>query len=198
MSHREEFIKGIWSRNPVLVIGLGYCPALAITTSTSNALWMTLSATFVLVGSNLLISSIRKVVPGNVRIPIFIAIIAAFVTSLEILLNAYQPEVNRSLGIYLPLIAVNCIILGRAEEFASKNGVLASILDGLGMGIGFGWVLTIVSIIREILGSNKFFGYTLIQGMEPAAAMILAPGAFFTLAFMLWGMNTINSRMKRK
>ena len=198
MTYWEEFVKGIWRRNPVLVIGLGYCPALAITTSTTNALWMALAVTFVLVGSNLLISSIRKFLPGSIRVPIFIIIIAAFVTSGEILLNAYHPEVNSSLGIYLPLVAVNCIILGRAEEFASKNGVLVSILDGLGMGIGFGWTLTIVSMIREILGSNKFFGYPLIHGMEPAAAMILAPGAFFTLAFLLWGMNMINSRTKRK
>ncbi len=114
----------------------------------------------------------------------------------DLLLEAYQPEVYRSLGIFIPLIVVNCIILGRAEEFAQKNGVLVSVLDGLGMGLGFGLTLTVLSTVREVLGANKLFGYTLVPGMEPALAMALAPGAFFTLAFMLWAMNAINSRKK--
>lgn len=198
MRYWKELVKGIWSRNPQLVIGLGFCPTLAVSTSLSNALWMTIAATFVLVGSNLMVSSIRKIVPGHLRIPIFITIIATFVTVVELLLEAFQPGAYRSLGIFVPLIVVNCIILGRAEEFARKNGVLVSILDGIGMGLGFGLTLTVLSAVREVLGANRLFGYPLFTGMEPATVMILAPGAFFTLAFMLWGMNAINARKKRK
>ncbi|HOT45263.1 MAG TPA: electron transport complex subunit E [Spirochaetota bacterium] len=198
MRHWKELVKGIWSRNPQLVLGLAFCPTLAVSTSVSNALWMTLAATFVLVCSNLLISSIRKIVPGHLRIPLFITIIASFVTVVDLLLNAYQPEVYRSLGIFIPLIVVNCIILGRAEEFAQKNGVFVSVLDGIGMGIGFGLTLTVLAAVREVLGANSLFGYTLIPGMEPATAMVMAPGAFFTLALMLWAMNAVNSRSKRK
>jgi electron transport complex protein RnfE len=198
MKYWKELVKGIWSRNPQLVIGLAFCPTLAVSTSVSNALWMTMAATFVLICWNLLISLIRNIVPGHLRIPIFITIIATFVTVVDLLLNAYQPDVYRSLGIFIPLIVVNCIILGRAEEFAQKNGVFVSILDGIGMGIGFGLTLTFLATVREVLGANKLFGYTLISGMEPATVMIMAPGAFFTLALMLWGMNVINSRSKRK
>ncbi len=198
MRYWKELVKGIWSRNPQLVIGLAFCPTLAVSTSLSNALWMTLAATFVLVCSNLLISSIRKIVPGHLRIPIFITIIATFVTVVDLLLNAYRPEVYRSLGIFIPLIVVNCIILGRAEEFAQKNGIILSVLDGIGMGIGFGLTLTILAAVRECLGANTLFRYTLIPGMEPATAMVMAPGAFFVLALMLWAMNAINSRSKRK
>jgi Na+-translocating ferredoxin:NAD+ oxidoreductase subunit E len=198
MKYWKELVKGIWTRNPQLVIGLAFCPTLAVSTSVSNALWMTLAATFVLVCSNLLISSIRKIVPGHLRIPIFITIIATFVTVVDLLLNAYRPEVYRSLGIFIPLIVVNCIILGRAEEFAQKNGIILSVLDGLGMGVGFGLTLTILAAVREVLGSNTLFGYTIVTGMEPATVMIMAPGAFFTLAFMLWAMNAVNSRKKRK
>ncbi len=198
MRYWKELVKGIWSRNPQLVIGLAFCPTLAVSTSVSNALWMTLAATFVLVCSNLLISSIRRIVPGHLRIPIFITIIASFVTVVDLLLNAYQPAVYRSLGIFIPLIVVNCIILGRAEEFAQKNGVFVSVLDGIGMGVGFGLTLTVLAAVREVLGANSLFGYTLIPGMEPATAMVMAPGAFFVLALMLWGMNVINSRSKRK
>ncbi|MBN2158888.1 MAG: electron transport complex subunit E [Spirochaetes bacterium] len=198
MNYWKEFRKGIWERNPQLVVGLAFCPTLAVSTSVSNALWMTLAASFVLIWSNILISSVRKVVAKHLRIPIFITIIATFVTVVDLLLNAYRPDVYKSLGIFIPLIVVNCIILGRAEEFASKNGVLVSILDGLGMGIGFGLTLVVLAVAREILGANKLFGYTLIPGMKPAAAMIMAPGAFFALALMLWGMNAINARKKRK
>ena len=198
MRYWKELVKGIWSRNPQLVIGLAFCPTLAVSTSVSNALWMTLAATFVLVCSNLLISAIRKIVPGHLRIPIFITIIATFVTVVDLLLNAYRPDVYRSLGIFIPLIVVNCIILGRAEEFAQKNGIILSVLDGVGMGIGFGLTLTILAAVREVLGANTLFGYTLIPGMEPATAMVMAPGAFFVLALMLWAMNAVNSRSKRK
>lgn len=192
----HEFVKGIWERNPILVIGIGMCPTLAVSTSISNALWMTLAATFVLVGSNIFVSVVRGITPDHVRIPIFIIIIAAFVTVVELTVKAFQPGVYKSLGIFIPLIVVNCIILGRAEEYASKNGIFVSILDALGMGLGFGFVLTLLAVFREFLGSNKLMGMTVIPGMQPASAMLLAPGAFILIAFMLWGMNAINSRSK--
>jgi electron transport complex protein RnfE len=192
----SEFIKGVWQRNPILILGIGLCPALAVTTSVSNALWMTLATTMVLVSSNILVSLVKGFVPAHVRIPIFITIIATFVTIVELMLNAFQPGVYKALGIFIPLIVVNCMILGRAEEFASKNSVILSILDGLGMGLGFGVTLFVLAFFREILGANKLFGLTLVPGMEPSSAMILAPGAFITLGLMLWAMNTINSRKK--
>jgi electron transport complex protein RnfE len=198
MSCWKEFIKGVWEKNPILVLGLGLCPTLAVTTSVSNALWMTLATTFVLVCSNILISLIKGLVPQHLRIPIFITVIASFVTMVEMTLHAYQPVVYKSLGIFIPLIVVNCMILGRAEEFASRNGVVISILDGLGMGLGFGVTLFVLAFFRETLGANKLFGRTFIPGMEPSTAMILAPGAFITLGLMLWGMNAVNSRKRRK
>lgn len=193
-SYWEIFSKGIWDKNPILILGIGLCPALAVTTSASNAIWMTIATTFVLLGSNILVSAMRSIVPPHVRIPIYITIIASFVIIVELTLKAFQPEVYKALGIFIPLIVVNCIILGRAEEFASKNGMFRSIIDALGMGLGFGLALTVLAIIREILGANKLFGYTLIPGMQPAIIMILAPGAFITLGLLLWGMNVIKAR----
>ena len=192
----NEFKKGLWERNPILVLSLGMCPALAVTTSISNALWMTLATTFVLIGSNILVSLIKGFIPSHVRIPVYITIVATYVTIVELSLHAFQPAVYKALGIFIPLIVVNCMILGRAEEFASKNGVRASAADALGMGLGFGLTLTVLAFFRELLGANTIFGYTFIQGMEPSSAMILAPGAFITLGLMLWGMNAINSRKK--
>ncbi|HOA07476.1 MAG TPA: electron transport complex subunit RsxE [Spirochaetota bacterium] len=194
MSMIAEFTKGIWKRNPILIIGIGICPTLAVSTSLSNALWMTLAATFVLVCSNILVSMVKGITPSHIRIPIFITIIATFVIIVELTLKAYQPSVYSALGIFIPLIVVNCIILGRAEEFASKNGVFASILDGLGMGLGFGLTLSLLAIIRETIGANKLLGYTLIKGYEPVGAMVAAPGAFFTLGLILWGMNRIKAK----
>lgn len=196
MNNFKEITKGLWERNPILVLGIGLCPTLAVTTSVSNALWMTLASSFVLIGSNILVSLIKKIVPPHIRIPIFIIIIASFVIIVELTLKAFQPNVYKALGIFIPLIVVNCIILGRAEEFASKNSVLLSIYDGIGMGLGFGFVLFVLAFFRETLGANKLFGFTLIPGMEPALIMILPPGAFFTLGLMLWGMNSIKSRNK--
>ncbi len=194
MSMIAEFTKGIWKRNPILIIGIGICPTLAVSTSLSNALWMTLAATFVLVCSNILVSMVKGITPAHIRIPVFITIIATFVIIVELTLKAYQPSVYSALGIFIPLIVVNCIILGRAEEFASKKGVLASILDGLGMGLGFGLTLSLLAIIRETIGANKLLGYTLIKGYEPVGAMVAAPGAFFTLGLILWGMNRIKAK----
>ena len=194
MSYIKDMTRGIWERNPILVLGIGLCPALAVTTSVSNALWMTLATSFVLISSNVLVSLIKNFTPPHIRIPIFITIIASFVTIVELMLKGFQPDVYQALGIFIPLIVVNCIILGRAEEFASKNSVLRSIFDGIGMGLGFGIALVVLAFIRETLGANKLFGYTLIPGMEPALAMVLAPGAFFSLGLMLWAMNSIKSR----
>ncbi len=194
MNFKQEFFKGFVDKNPILVLGIGLCPALAVTSSVSNALWMTLATTFVLVCSNIIVSAIKSFVPGHVRIPIFITIIATFVTVVEIVLKAYQPDVYSSLGIFIPLIVVNCMILGRAEEFASKNGLIISVIDGLGMGIGFGLALTVLAFFRETLGANKLFGFTLIPGFKAAGIMALAPGAFITLGLMVWAMNSFNSR----
>ncbi|MDA3900472.1 MAG: electron transport complex subunit E [Spirochaetes bacterium] len=197
MSVKKEFFKGLVDKNPVMVLGIGLCPALAVTTSVSNALWMMLATTFVLTCSNILVSLVKNIIPAHVRIPVFITIIATFVTVVEIVLKAYQPEVYTSLGIFIPLIVVNCMILGRAEEFASRNGVFMSIVDALGMGIGFGLTLTVLAFFRETLGANKLFGYTLIPGFEPAGIMTVAPGAFITLGLMLWAMNSIMTSRKK-
>lgn len=190
----NEFMKGIWGKNPVLVLGIGLCPVLAVTTSVTNALLMTLATTFVLVCSNILVSLIKSIVPSHIRIPVFITIIATFVTVVELTLKAYQPAVYKSLGIFIPLIVVNCVILGRAEEFASKNSILPSIFDGLGMGLGFGLTLVVLSFFREVLGANSLFNYTVIPGWKPAGALAMAPGGFIILGLMLWGMNTLNNR----
>jgi len=197
MNYWKEFTKGIWEKNPILILGIGMCPTLAVTTSVSNALWMALATTFVLISSNILVSMIKGFVPFHIRIPIFITIIASFVTIVELTLHAFQPDVYKALGIFIPLIVVNCMILGRAEEFASKNCIVLSILDGLGMGIGFCLTLVVLSFFRETLGANKLFGLTLIPGMNPATAMILPPGAFITLGLMLWALNVFNSRRSR-
>lgn len=194
MKIRQIILDGIWFRNPILVLGIGLCPTLAVTTSVSNALWMALATTFVLTCSNILVSMIKNIVPSHIRIPIFITIIASFVIIVELTLKAFQPQVDKALGIFIPLIVVNCIILGRSEEFASKNSIVSSIFDGISMGIGFGLTLTILAFFRETLGSNKLFGYTLISGMEPSLMMIMAPGAFITLGFMLWAMNVIKAK----
>ena len=193
-SYLGEITKGIWEKNPILVLGIGLCPTLAVTTSVSNALWMTLATTFVLMSSNILVALVKNIVPGHIRIPIFISIIATFVIVVELTLKAFQPNVYKALGIFIPLIVVNCMILGRAEEFASRNSIFKSILDALGMGLGFGLTLVILAFFRETLGPNKLFGYTLIPGMEPALMMILAPGAFIVLGLMLWAMNAVKSR----
>lgn len=200
----KEFSKGIIKDNPVLRLALGCCPSLAVSTSVENAIGMGIAATLVLIMSNATISALRKVIPNKVRIPAFIVIIAAFVTIIQLLVKAYAPALNDALGIYLPLIVVNCIILGRAEAFASKNGVLASVLDGTGMGIGFTVALTCIAAIREFFGTGNLtlkvlgFGTTLsdILGLgesnvlsaihaEPIIIFILAPGGFFVFGLMM-------------
>lgn len=194
MNLQKEFTKGIIDKNPVLVLGIGLCPALAVSTSVSNALWMTVATTFVLLCSNIIISMIRNIVPAHIRIPVFITIIAAFVTIVELTLRAYQPAVYKNLGIFIPLIVVNCIILGRAEEFASKNGILASVFDALGMGAGFGATLLILALVRETAGANKLLGFTFIPGMNAAGMLAISPGAFILLGLLLWTMNKLRSK----
>ncbi len=179
----ERLYNGILKENPTLVLMLGMCPTLAVTTSAYNGLGMGLTTTVVLALSNLIISMLRKVIPDKIRIPAFIVIIASFVTMMQLLLQAYIPELYKSLGIYIPLIVVNCIILGRAESYAYKNPMLPSLFDGIGMGLGFTIALTIIGIIREFLGGCSFFG-TELNWFVPISIFKMAPGAFFVLALL--------------
>ncbi len=182
-SAKERLINGIIKENPTLVLMLGMCPTLAVTVSAINGLGMGLTTTVVLALSNVFISLLRKVIPDKVRIPAFIVVIASFVTVVELLLQAYIPFLYSALGIYIPLIVVNCIILGRAEAYAYKNPVLPSFFDGLGMGLGFTLSLTCIGAIRELIGEGAVFGYHIMPGWyEPVKIMVLAPGAFFVLA----------------
>lgn len=188
----DRLYNGIIKENPTFVLMLGMCPTLAVTTSAINGLGMGLTTTAVLILSNIMISMLRKVIPDGVRIPAFIVIIATFVTVVQLLLNAYLPSLYKSLGIYIPLIVVNCIILGRAEAFASKNGVIESAFDGLGMGLGFTLGLTSIGIVREIIGSGKLFDVSILpDSYEPLTIFILAPGAFLVLAFLTALMNKL-------
>ena len=192
----EEFKRGIISENPILVLALGLCPALATSTSVQNGLGMGLAATFVLSCSNVIVSLLRAVIPAKVRIPCFIVVIATFVTIVQLVMKAYLPALDKQLGIFVPLIVVNCIILGRAEAFASKNNMFRSLLDGIVMGLGFTFSLCILSIIREILGSNKLLGLKFIPGYEPMTVFILAPGGFFTIAFVMGIIKYLGNRKK--
>lgn len=181
----KQFFNGIVKENPTFVLMLGMCPTLAVTTSASNGLGMGLTTTAVLALSNLFISLIRKIIPDKARIPAFIVVVAAFVTIVQMLLQAYLPDLDKSLGLYIPLIVVNCIILGRAEAFAYKNGPLVSLFDGLGMGLGFTLGLTCIASVREIIGAGTIFGVTVMPASyEPMAIFTLAPGAFFVLALL--------------
>ena len=179
----ERLFNGIIKENPTFVLMLGMCPTLAVTTSAFNGFGMGLSTTAVLIMSNFLISALRKVIPNGVRMPAFIVIVASFVTIVQLLLKAYVPALDKSLGVFIPLIVVNCIILGRAEAFASKNPVLPSIFDGIGMGLGFTLALTVIGSVREILGAGSIFGFNIMsKSFEPISIFVLAPGAFFVLA----------------
>ena len=182
--------KGIIKENPVLVLLLGTCPTLAVTTSAINGLGMGVSAMVVLICSNVVISILKKVIPSTVRIPCYIVVIAGFVTVVQLMLKAYLPALDKSLGLFIPLIVVNCIILGRAEMFASKNSVLDSALDGLGMGIGFTLALGVMGLIRELLGSGTAFGITLTANViTPMGIFMLAPGGFFIYAVLIAAIN---------
>ena len=183
---RQEFTKGIIKENPVLRLVLGTCATLAVTTAASNAIGMGLATTFVLVCSNAAISLLKKVIPDKVRIPAYITLIAGFVTIVQLLVKAFVPSLDEALGVFLPLIVVNCIILGRAEMFASKNPVLPSIVDGLGMGVGFTAALLAMGIIRELLGAGTVFGLPVLSGfMDPIIIFLLPPGGFFVFGILV-------------
>ncbi len=185
-SNLSVFTAGFLRENPVLRLVLGTCPTLAVTTAVFNGIGMGAAATFVLICSNVVISALRNFIPSRVRLPSFIVIIASFVTLVHMLIRAFLPELNESLGVFLPLITVNCIILGRAEMFASKNGVVASALDGLGMGIGFTIVITFMSAIRELLGAGTLMGFQIIpEEISPLGIMGLPPGGFFVFGICM-------------
>lgn len=186
MKMGRVFLNGIFDENPTYRLVLGTCPTMAITTAASNGIGMGLSVTFVLVFSNLVISLLRNFTPEKIRIPVFIVVIAAFVTIVQLVIKAYVPDLDKSLGIFIPLIVVNCIILGRAEAFASKNKPLASIADGLGMGVGFTLAITFIAIIRELLGAGTIFGLTVLGSWyTPILIFILAPGGFLTFGMAI-------------
>ena len=191
MSKLQIMTKGIIKENPVLVLLLGTCPTLATTTSAANGLGMGVSTMAVLICSNIVISLLKKVIPGKVRIPCYIVVIAGFVTIVQLLLKAYLPALDSALGLFIPLIVVNCIILGRAEMFASKNSVIDSALDGLGMGIGFTLALGIMGLIREFFGSGTVFNISVYAGtsITPAGIFMLAPGGFFVFAILVAAVN---------
>lgn len=191
----KEFTKGLIKENPTFVQLLGMCPTLAVTTSVANGIGMGLSATVVLVMSNLLISLLRRTIPEKIRIASYIVIIAGVVSAVEMLLKAFLPEISKSLGLFIPLIVVNCIILARAEAFASKNTVGNSILDGLGIGLGFTGALTIISAIRELLGAGTLLGFSVFgAGFEPATILILPPGAFIVLGLLIGTINWLRTK----
>ncbi|GAA0120844.1 MAG: electron transport complex subunit E [Clostridium argentinense] len=195
----ERLKSGIITDNPVFVQVLAMCPTLAVTSSVKNAIGMGLAATAVLIGSNAVISMLRKLIPDKIRIPAFIVVIASFVTLIQFLVQAYLPELYKSLGIFIPLIVVNCIILGRAEAYASKNSVISSIFDAIGMGLGFTVALTILACIRELLGSGTIYGVQILpSSYEPMGIMQLAPGAFITLGIILAVMNQIKISKEKK
>lgn len=198
-SFLSAFFNGLIKENPTFVLMLGMCPTLAVTTGVINGIGMGLSTTAVLICSNIAISLLRRFIPNKIRIASYIVIVAGFVTVVEMLLKAYLPSLSQSLGIYIPLIVVNCIILGRAEAFASKNPVLASAGDGLGMGLGFTCALTLIGTVREILGAGTFAGHALFgSGFQPVSIMILPPGAFLTLGILLAIINSVGRRFKKE
>lgn len=193
----ERLKNGILDENPTFMQVLGMCPTLAVTTSAINGIGMGLASTAVLVGSNLVVSFLRKVIPAKIRIPAFIVIIATFVTMIEMVLKGYQRDLYKSLGLFIPLIVVNCVILGRAEAYASKNSPVKALFDGIGMGLGFTIALTLIGVIREVFGAGTAFGFTVMpSSYEPAIIMILAPGAFFVMGILLAIINAIQLKHK--
>lgn len=195
----QEFIKGITSENPIFRLVLGLCPALAVTTSLINGVGMGIATTFVLVCTNTLISLLKGITPAKIRIPVYIVVFATSVSILEMLMRVYTPGLYKALGIFIPLIAVNCIIFARAEAFASKNSVGRSVLDGLGSGLGFTLALSILAAIREILGDGKLLGYPVMgQAYEPVLLMALPAGGFFVLGFLIAALKLNSIRIEAK
>lgn len=189
----KVIVNGLIKENPIFVLLLGMCPTLATTSSAINGMSMGLATMFVLICSNAVISLLKNVIPDMVRIPAFIVVIATFVTVVEMMMNAYVPALAESLGIFIPLIVVNCIVLGRAEAFASKNGVLASALDGVGIGLGFTFALTLLGAVRELLGTGKIFSLTIYPEQFGSLIFVLAPGAFIALGFLIAIFNKIQT-----
>lgn len=195
MKLSRVFINGLIKENPIFVQVIGMCALLAVTTSAINGLAMGIAVTAVTIGSNIVVSLLRKVIPDQIRIPAFIVVIAAFVTVIEMMMKAYTPALYNALGIFIPLIVVNCMILGRAEAFASKNPVLPSIVDGLGMGLGYTLVATLMGILREIIGSGSIFGVSLFgPNFEPAIIFVMPPGAFIILGILMGIFNNIRRK----
>ncbi|HBK29886.1 MAG TPA: electron transport complex subunit RsxE [Parabacteroides sp.] len=192
MNNLQVLINGLVKENPTFVLLLGMCPTLGTTSSAINGLSMGLATMFVLICSNFVISAVKKLVPDMVRIPAFIVIIATFVTVVQFCMEAYAPALYASLGLYIPLIVVNCIVLGRAESFAAKNGVVASAFDGIGIGLGFTWALTLLGACRELLGTGKLFGISLIPEEYGSLIFILAPGAFIVLGYLIAIVNKLS------
>lgn len=195
MTLNQEFRKGFWRDNAVFRLLLGLCPALAVTTSAENGLGMGLATTFVLVCSNTVVSFLRKVIPAKVRIPSFIVVIASFVTVVQLCMEAYFYDLYKALGIFIPLIVVNCLILGRAEAFASKNKLVPAVVDGVGMGLGFTLALFVLGAVRELFGSGTLLGYAVFgSSYQPLLLMILPPGAFIAMGLLLAAMNLFDAR----
>ena len=196
---KKIFFNGIITENPTFRLVLGMCPTLAVTTSVLNGLGMGLATAFVLVCSNLVISLLRNFIPSKVRIPAFIVVIASFVTVVQLVLNAYLPDLASSLGLFIPLIVVNCIIFARAEAFASKNGPLASMADGLGMGLGFTVSLTLISAVRELIGSGTLLGFPVLGANYPGVLLfVLAPGGYITLGLVMVAFNTVMGKIDKR
>ncbi|MCK9525514.1 MAG: electron transport complex subunit E [Limnochordia bacterium] len=194
----KDFVRGLWAENPTFRLNIGLCPVLAVTTSAINGLSMGAATVFVLICSTALISLIKGIIPDKVRIPAYIIVISTFTTIVDLVMHAYLPDLHSVLGIFIPLIVVNCIVLGRAEAFAAKNSVIRSAFDGLGMGLGFTWALTLLGSIRELLGSGTLFGLALIpEGATTLGIMSLPPGAFITLGILMAVMNMVSARQKK-
>ena len=191
MNNLKVFLNGLIKENPTFVLLLGMCPTLGTTSSAINGMSMGLATTFVLVCSNIVISLLRNLIPDKVHIPAYIVVIASFVTALQMLMQAFLPELYTTLGLFIPLIVVNCIILGRAEAFAAKNGPVPSLFDGLGMGLGFTVALTVLGALRELLGTGSIFGLTILPSSTNMLVFVLAPGAFITLGFLIALFNLI-------
>ncbi len=196
MSKSKLLTNGLVKENPIFVQLLGMCPTLAVTTSAINGMSMGLAATAVLIGSNAVISLLRKLIPDKIRIPAFIVVIATFVTLIDMFMHAYIPDLYEQLGLFIPLIVVNCIILGRAEAFASKHGVLDSVFDGIGMGMGFTIALTLLGSVRELLGAGSLFGVMLLgESFQPVLMMIMPPGAFIALGILIACVNMVMKKI---
>jgi len=196
MSLWRDFNAGIVRENPVLRLMIGLCPVLAVSNNALNALGMSVAVAFVLTCSNLVVAAIRKIVPDEIRIPIFIIVISTFVTISDYVMHAYFPEIHKALGVFVPLIVVNCIILGRAEAFAYRNPVLNAVLDGLGMSLGFGLALVSIGVVREVLGAGSIFGLQLFNPAVAATVMVLPPGAFITIGFLMAGLNKLENKVR--